>query len=472
MPESNLPYIPETITVHLGPPDSPAQNVTLSFPDYIKNVASSEIYPTWPESALRANIYAQISFALNRVYTEYYRSRGYDFDITGTPASDQTFYNEREIFDNISQIVDEIFNSYLVRQGFVEPLFAQYCDGDRVNCAGLSQWGSLALAEQGYTPYEILTYYYGDDINIQTTDDVRGITQSRPPVALRRGSSGPFVESIQRRLNRIAANYPAIPKIYPVNGIFNEETEAAVRTFQEVFGLTRDGVVGDATWYRIQYIYNAVKRLSDLYSEGLTLSDVSTQYPSVLERGSEGVGVKVLQYYLNYVANFVSTVPSVTQDGIFGEGTENAVRAFQTTYGLTPDGVVGLRTWDRLYNVYLGFADTIDYSEAGLALPFPGENLSQGSEGEAVRELQEYLLEIARYYPSVPAVTPDGVFGPATAAAIAAVGEIFPIPPTRGVVNAAVWSAIADIYNDIYLSHMTAEGQYPGGSIGRGGGSV
>ena len=268
-----VPYIPESITVHLGPPDSPAQNVTVSFPDYIKNVASSEIYPSWPDAALRANIYAQISFALNRVYTEHYRAQGYPFDITSSTAYDQSFFYGRDIYENISQIVDEIFNSYLARQGFIEPLFAQYCDGDRVTCAGLSQWGSLSLAREGYTPYEILTYYYGDDINIVTTDDVRGITESRPPVPLSLGTSGPYVEAIQRRLNRISTNYPAIPKIYPVNGVFDEDTEAAVRAFQEIFSLTPDGIVGDATWYRIQYIYNAVKRLSDLYSEGLTLED-------------------------------------------------------------------------------------------------------------------------------------------------------------------------------------------------------
>ena len=463
---TNLPYIPETVTVHLGAPNAPAQNVTISFPDYIKNVASSEIYPTWPESAIRANIYAQISFALNRIYTEYYRSRGYDFDITSSTAFDQSFYNGREIFDNISQIVDEIFNGYLVRQGFIEPLFAQYCDGDRVTCAGLSQWGSLALAEQGYTPYEILTYYYGDDINIETTDDIRGITDSRPPVPLRAGSSGPYVEQLQRRLNRIATNYPAIPKIYPTNGVFGPETEEAVLTFQRVFGLTADGIVGDATWYRIQYIYNGVKRLSELFSEGLTLEDISSQYPSFLALGSEGVGVQILQYYLNFVADFVPTVPSVSEDGVFGEETENAVRAFQSTYGLTPDGAVGILTWDRLYNVYLGFADSIDYENAALAIPFPGRNLTSGSEGEDVRVLQEYIAEIARYYPSIPRITPDGVYGPATQEAINAIDERFGLPPSRGVVNAAVWSAIANIYNDIYLSAMASEGQYPGSPVG------
>ncbi len=457
------PYIPETVTVHLGAPDSPAQNVTVSFPDYIKNVASSEIYPTWPESALRANIYAQISFVLNRIFTEHYRAQGYSFDITNSTAYDQSFFYGRDIYENISQIVDEIFNSYLVRQGFIEPLFAQYCDGDRVTCAGLSQWGSLALAQQGYSPYEILTYYYGDDINIVRTDDVRGITESRPPVALSIGESGPYVESIQRRLNRIATNYPAIPKIFPVNGVFGEDTEAAVRAFQEIFSLTADGIVGDATWYRIQYIYNAVKRLSDLYSEGLTLEEVSTQYPNQLSLGSRGVGVSVLQYYLDYVAQYVATVPSIEQDGVFGEETEDAVRAFQRTYGLTPDGVVGIRTWDRLYNVYLGLVSSLDYSDLdGLALPFPGRILQSGDEGGDVRALQSYLNYIAREFPAIPTVTEDGVFGPATAAALEAFEGVFGLPPNRGAVNAALWVAITRVYDDIYLSNQASEGQFPG----------
>ena len=167
-----LPFIPAEITVHLGPPDTPAPNVTLPFAEYIANVASSEIYPTWPENAIRANIYAQISFALNRIYTEFYRSRGYDFDITNSTATDQSFVNGRDIFENISRITDELFNDYISRRGNVEPLFAQYCDGREVSCNGLSQWGSVTLAENGMTPYEILRYYYGDDININTNTPI------------------------------------------------------------------------------------------------------------------------------------------------------------------------------------------------------------------------------------------------------------------------------------------------------------
>ena len=201
------PVIPEYITVHLGAPDSPAQNVTVPFPDYIKNVASSEIYPTWPESALRANILAQISFALNRIYTEYYPSRGYDFDITNSTAMDQSFVYGRDIFENISRIVDEIFNNYIRRGNNIEPLFAVYCNGTTVTCEGLSQWGSVELANLGYVPYDILRTYYGDDINIVYNAPVSEIEPSVPEILLRLGSVGNDVAFVQTRLNRISANW-------------------------------------------------------------------------------------------------------------------------------------------------------------------------------------------------------------------------------------------------------------------------
>ena len=246
MPQT--PTIPETITVHLGRPEENARNVTLPFLDYVANVASSEIYPTWPENAIRANMYAQISFVLNRIYTEYYRSRGYDFDITNSTSIDQYFVEGRDIFDNIKQIAGELFNDYIVRQGSVEPLFATYCDGVEVTCRGLSQWGSVDLAEQGLSPYEILTYYFGNDINIVQNAPITNTDESAPTVALRVGSANDDVRTLQLRLNRISANYPSIPKIAVVDGIYGTDTEAAVRRFQEIFNLTADGIVGKSTW--------------------------------------------------------------------------------------------------------------------------------------------------------------------------------------------------------------------------------
>ena len=247
-PTAVVPYIPETITVHLGAPDEPAQNVTLPFSEYIKNVASSEIFPTWDEDALRANILAQISFALNRVYLEYYRSRGYDFDITSSTAYDQKFINGRNIFSNIDRIVSDIFDNYIRRQGFLEPLAAKYCNGTTVTCEGLSQWGSQELAEDGLNFADILRTYYGYDIELVIDAPVREAEQSYPGRPVRRGDRGNEVKFVQRTLNRISQNYPRIPKIPSIDGIFGEATENAVIEFQRIFDLTPDGIVGKATW--------------------------------------------------------------------------------------------------------------------------------------------------------------------------------------------------------------------------------
>ncbi len=463
----NLPTIPETITVHLGAPASNAQNVTLPFSDYIKNVASSEIFPTWPESAIRANIYAQISFALNRVYTEFYRNQGYNFEITNQTAYDQAFVRGRDIFENISRIVDEIFDSYVRRQGTVEPLFTAYCDGIRVSCEGLSQWGTVAYAERGFTPYSILQRYYGEDIDIVTDVPIEPLSESAPAIPLRRGSANNDVLLLQTRLNRISTNFPGIPKIYPVNGIFNTETENAVRAFQGIFGLTPDGIVGRSTWYEIQYIYNGVKRLSELNSEGLRPEEIPSSYPEALSLGTVDPGVRVLQYYLNYVSQYIATVPSVAIDGVFGPATEGAVIAFQTAYGLTPDGIVGERTWDLLYNTYLGFiaSQDISYTE-GVALPFPGQNLTRGDSGPDVLVLQEYLRYISEYYPSIPTPDADGIFGPETERAVSAFQEIFVPSYVTGVVGAGTWGDIVSVYSDLFIGNQVNDGQFPGYTIG------
>ncbi len=461
-----LPYIPETVTVHLGAPDASATNVTLPFADYIKNVASSEIYPTWPENALRANIYAQISFALNRIYTEYYRSRGYDFDITNSTAIDQSFVHGRDIFENISRIVDEIFNDYLRNRGSVEPLFAQYCNGTTVTCAGLSQWGTVDLANRGYTPYQILTYYYGDDIDIVRDAPVMGLTASVPQNPLRLGSSGDDVRTVQIRLNRISQNYPSIPKISRITGLYSYDTESAVRRFQEIFNLSPDGIVGKATWYRIQAIYAAVKRLNALNAEGITFDEVTQQFPEVLRPGSTGAGVRELQYYLRYLAQFTDEIPPLELDGIYGPTTESAVRAFQRLYGLAIDGIVGEDTWNAIYRSYLGAIEAIppQYTE-GTALPFSGVPLVLGAQSEEVRLLQEYLNYIASAYPEIPVIPVTGIYGTQTQTAVEVFQRLFDIPVT-GVVIATTWNAIASVYEDLYFGNRLNPGQYPGFAVG------
>ena len=459
---NGTPFIPSTITVHLGRPDAPAENVTLPFPDYIKNVASSELYPTWPENALRANIYAQVSFALNRIYTEWYRSQGYDFDITNTTAFDQAFVNGRSVFDEVSRIVDELFNDYVRRQGTVEPLFTAYCDGRQTTCDGLRQWDTVALANQGLTPYEILQRYYGDDIDIVSAP-VRANVPTYPGIALRQGDAGNSVQQMQLRLNRISRNYPAIPKIANPNGIFGADTDAAVREFQRIFGLSPDGIIGKETWYRIAYIYTSVKRLSELNSEGVQYSEIATQYPSQLSVGSSGEYVSVLQYYLAVISRFYDSVPSVSQTGVFDAQTENAVKAFQRTFGLDPDGIVGRNTWNDIYRAYRGIVTDQGLLSGGAAL-YPGFILQLGSSGEYVSLLQEYLNELARVYPSIPSVTVDGRFGQATDTAVRAAQNQLGLTP-NGIVGAVTWSAIANEYDTLYFGRQRQQGQFGGETL-------
>ena len=460
------PRIPEQIVVHLGSPDSDAQNVSVSFPDYIKNVASSEVYPTWPEEALRANIIAQISVALNRVYTEFYRSRGYNFDITNSPAYDQTFVYGRDVFANISELVDELFDSYIRREEFIEPLFAEFCDGVEVKCNGMYKWGSVTLADEGLDYFSILQNYYGDDIVLEQNVPVENIPSSAPPVTLREGDTGRDVELIQRKLNRISTNFPGIPKIYPTDGFYDSSTTDAVRKFQEVFNLDQDGLVGRATWNQIQFIYNAVKKLYTVNSEGIRISEVTTRFTDNLLEGSSGEGVLQVQYYLSYISLFVPTVIEAALDGSYGPATANAVRSFQRTYGLEETGVVDRATWDRMENVYYEIVSEIDYEFfGGRILPYPGRVLREGIEGNDVRVLQEYLNFISTSYPEIPRVNVDGVFGPSTAEQVRAFKALFDIPGAPNRVNAPAWNAIASIYDDLYTGSSVNEGQFPGYNI-------
>lgn len=353
-----LPYIPSYITVHLGPPNSGAENVTVSFQDYVKNVASSEVYPTWNENALRANILAITSFALNRVYTEFYRVRGYPFDITSSTAYDQQFYRGRNYFSNISRLVDSLFDDYIRRVGFIEPLAAKFCNGTTVSCEGMSQWGSQNLAAQGYGWLQILRNYYGRDIEIVTDAQKADYSESYPGSALRVGSRGRSVALVQTALNRISQNFPAIPKL-SVDGIFGSGTERAVRIFQQVFGLTDDGIVGRQTWYAVERVYAGVLRLSELRSLGLRYEDLGWEFPEPLRVGDRGDKVGQLQYMLAVVGQFVQEVPVISVDGIFGPLTRDAVAAFQGYEGFPPTGEADDRTWDALYELYSGIDNRV-----------------------------------------------------------------------------------------------------------------
>ena len=394
-----IPYIPQRITVHLGPPSSNAENVTVNFVDYVKNVASSEIYPTWEESALRANILAIVSFALNRVYTEFYRSRGYNFDITNSTAYDQYFVNGRSYFSNVAKLVDELFNDYLRRPGFVEPLAAKFCNGTTAVCEGLSQWGSQNLAQQGFNSVEIIRSYYGN-VEIVNNAPVQEITISYPGI-LRRGTTGPSVVTLQVMLNRISQSYPAIPKISQVDGIFGAQTEAAVRKFQEVFDLSVDGIVGRATWYALVRYYIAVTRMAELRSQGQRFYANSWANSDPIEQGDRGIKVEHLQYMLSVLSEYISEIPPLNIDGIFGPVTRNAVIAAQRRFELPQTGIVDYTTWDEIYDQFSGienatWRDPQDfpytsaiisgtnprarYSKTSTMTQFPGNTLTAGNQ--------------------------------------------------------------------------------------------
>lgn len=386
--------IPNPITVHLGSPSSSAPNIQIPFTDYVKNAASNEIYPTWPENSLRANIYAIITFALNRVYTEWYKNRGYSFDITNSTAYDQNYIYGGPVYESISRIVDEIFNEYVRRQGQNAPYFTSFCNGSTVSCQGLSQWGTVTLANNGLTPLQILRSYYPNDVEIAETNIITGVLSSSPGTPLKTGSSGLDVQTIQTYLNRIRQNYPAIPAITDAAGVFGDSTKAAVTKFQSIFNLTPDGIVGKSTWYKISNLYTAVARLGELDSEGNTLG-IGTVPPSTqLRIGSTGQDVITLQYLLNVISEYYPGIPGPSPDGVFGSNTQQAVIAFQRAMGLNGDGIVGPLTWQSLYDVYLGINQNTPAPS-----PNPGTGSGTGSNiSEYVVQAGDSLWLIAQRY--------------------------------------------------------------------------
>ncbi len=455
-------YIPETVTVHLGEPDDiSADNVTVPFVDYIKNVASSEIYPTWPKESLEANILAQISLTLNRIYTEWYRSRGYSFDITNSTAFDQAFVYGRNIFDEIGVIVDEIFNRYLIRPNRIEPLFASYCNGTSTTCAGLSQWGTVALAEGGQSAQEILGFYYGD-IEINETDDIRTPEESYPGAPLSQGDSGDNVRIIQEQLNRIAINFPALPLI-EVNGEYNSNTVETVREFQRLFVLPITGTVDRSTWYRISRIYASVKRLAELTSEGQRAVYNQQLYPGTpIKLNSRGSEVQEIQFYLQRIARFNPVVQSPRLDGIFGNDTRNAVISFQRAYGLEPTGIIAEADWSRLVEIYNGTLDNVDEPSNGITpVPYPGYDIGIGSNGEYPRYIQQALNVIGNVFLTIPPLEEDGIFGNATASSLNNFARLFGFEQ-NGSVDEALWSKINQILTTVQKGCIFSTGEFSG----------
>lgn len=439
------PVIPSSIVVHIGPPNQAGRNITVPFPEYIKNVASSELYPTWPTDALKANILAQISFALNRIYNEWYRAQGYNFDITSSPAYDQTFVEDRQFFQTVSQIVDDIFNNYLVKGDQIQPLFAAYCDGIKITCNGLSQWGSVDLAKAGKTPIEILRNYYGNDVRIIYDAPVSPNIQSYPGFPFRLGSAGNYVRILKRQLNRISNNYPAIPKIENENEFFTVEMENAVKKFQEIFDLPVTGIVDKGTWYEVKYIYNAVKKVSDLYSEGITEEDVKLPFNETLEYGDNEPYVRVLNYLLNFIAFFDPDIPMLNLEGeTFGENTKEMVIAFQNKYNIEATGNVDANTWSALLEAYDQTLNTIppEYLEYEDKF-YPGLFLSKGMSGEEILTLQNFLYIICEKTHAIPGVRVTGTFDDLTEQSIKAIQEKYKLT-VNGVVGPGTWAKMIE----------------------------
>lgn len=440
----NYPSIPTNVVVHLGSPDEAARNISVPFNTYIKNVASNEIYPTWPNAAIEANILAIISFTLNRIYNEWYPSRGYSFDITSLPRYDQTYIEDKEYFDVISKKVDEIFNNYIYREGQIQPLFAVYCDGRVKTCDGLSQWGSVDLARKGRSTLDILKYYYGNDINIFKEAPVGENSMTYPGYVLELGEAGDQVEIIQSELNRISINYPAIPKITKVNGIYGIETEDAVKKFQQVFNLNVTGKVDYSTWYKIKYIYNAVKRLNDLYSEGISEKESIVTFSSKLQYGDTGLYVKGLHYYLNVIAFFDPTLPLLDVNGVFNDNTKSMIINFQNRYDLPTTGVVDSKTWLKIKEVYDTTIKNIPSEYVQYRDEFyPGRVLSLGMTGSDVKMLQNYLYQICIKYKNIPGVKVTGVFDDLTEASVTSLQKRFDID-LSGVVGPTFWNKMIE----------------------------
>lgn len=477
-------YIPEYITVHLGAPSAWAQNVTVRFVDYIKNVASHEIYPTWPEQSLRANIYAQITFALNRVYTEWYVSRGYSFQITNSTAYDQYFVNGGNVFENVSKIVDSIFNEYFSIVNSNAPYFTQYCNGTTAKCNGLSQWGTVDLANNGKTALQILQYYYGNDKILKRTPIIAGLVESYPGVAIRRTNRNSNVTIIQQQLNRISQNYPAIPKLIPVDGIFGPNTEASVKVFQRVFNLVQDGIVGRATWYKLSAIYTAVKRLGELDQEveqNIIVEDLNgnlnedyqlgslkhgsnssyvdpeeiysiedlTRYPGyVLKKNFVNKDVRRLKTMLAKISSLYKEIPEVNVDRDFDEKTKNAVIKFQKTFGLNQTGDVDINTWRNIVFVYLSLDSGRNINTSDILFPFPFE-LKLGDNNGYVAVLKEYMNVLARNGYNIRILPIDNIFDSATERNVKSLQKVFDLRKT-GVVDKITWNKIASTYNDFF----------------------
>ena len=442
---TRYPIVPNNITVHLGAPDEAARNITVPFTSYISNVAASELYPTWPINALTANIYAIISFAMNRIYNEWYRSKGYNFDITSSSIYDQAYTLNGPTYENIDDIVDNIFNNYVVKGNQVQPYFTTYCDGRVKTCNGLSQWGSVSLANQGKNVLEILKNYYGNDISIKYDAPVGDTGEGYPGYEVGLGSFGNPVLLIQRDLRRIRQNYPAIPDIATTQGIYDQSTVDAVKKFQQIFSIPITGVVDKATWYKIKYVYNSVKKLGDLYSEGLTHDEVTFLYEDELNYGDTGLDVQYIHYYLDAIAFLDKDIPRLQTNAIYNNNTITMVKAFQAKYKLQVTGVFTYNDFKVLKEAYNNILKSFpsEYKDYVNEL-YPDYFLTRGTTGNDVRRFQKFLLAICRYDHSIPGVRVNGIFDELTENSVKKLQQDYGFE-INGIVGPLLWRKVVEL---------------------------
>lgn len=448
-----IPIVPQYVTVHPGRPDTVSADITVTFPDYIKNVASCEISPTMPESALRAHIHMLVSFALHRIGSGFYRSRGYRFDITGDKDTDRPFAAGRNYFENVGRIVDECFNDCICRRGSDEPV-TDTAAGSEVTVHDIYE-----LAKKGMTAPEILKKYYGSDIVIKTNIPVKGFA-SFPAISIKPGSAGGDIKTLQLMLNRISVYYPTIPKINPVNGIYDHNTAEAVKSFRTVFNCEPDIGVDKALWYKIQYAYDAAKKLC----EPAAGCGFQAQFTEEIKRGDRGKAVTAVQNYLSRAAMYMTEINPVQVTGYYGAETEDAVISFCRARCLRADGVVDKQVYDTLFDVYngLGMQDRF----CSTARPLPKIPLFRGVENDDVAYLKDCLCNISYTYPSIPAVSAGGLFDEGTRESVMKYQALFGLP-ANDIVDIDTWNSICALNDDLRAGLYVNEGQYPGYVIDR-----
>ena len=459
--------IPEKIVVHLARVTYAARDISVPFRDYIKNVTCNEIYVTWHTEAIKANVYCIVSFTLNRIFTEFYRSRGYPFDITSTTHMDHQF-NEGTVIDRrVSQIVDQQFNEYIAQVGHKEPFLSMYCDGQKVKCPGqLTQWGSEDKAKAGMLARDIVRTSYAYDLEFRITNNIGGITSSYPGYVLQEGYSGADVATMQRQLIRIASSL-GITSIPSADGVFGPATTAAVKALQKYAGIAQDGRVGKQTWNEIQRLYSAVTKLNEMDSEGEYIG-IGTTPPSItIQQGQRGELVARLQFLINFISVYDPYVPAINQTGLYDRATADAVRDFQTSQGLVANGIVGASTWRALYDVYWGIVGNrppVTPPPSGN-YPYPGYVLRNGSSGSDVATLQTALAKISSIITQIPSPgVADGRFGGGTEASVRKFQQLWGLT-VDGIVGPSTWNAIMTEYQSLLTGgggNIVTPPAYPG----------